>query len=362
MDKTRLNIASLCQNVQFSLHLAMGRGKHITPSQRKEILLLRNQNLTIKQISDQLNISKNACHQALKHVQECSSVQNKIRQEKPRKTTVRIDRKIHRLSESDRFLTAVDIHAVIAPELDSQISVRTVRRRLCDFGLKGRVARKKPYISKKNRAARLTFAKEHVSWTPEQWSKVLFTDESKFNRFGSDGKTYVRRRVGEEFNEKCVKPTVKGKGGSVMVWAGMTSNGSGPICRVNGIMDQYVYINILRKHLLPFAAEKMAPDWIFQSDNDPKHTSKRAKKFLVNKGINAMIWPSQSPDLNPIEHLWNDVDKVVKEKKPSNLDALYTIIEEAWKNIPANRCLSLIESMSRRCAAVIKNNGGVTKY
>lgn len=362
MNKTASILVIMCQTMQFSLHLAMGRAKHITPLQRKEILRLREEKLTLKQISSQLAISINACHQALKHVQINSSVQNKIRPNKPRKTTERLDRKIHRLSESDRFRTAVDIHAEISPELYPQISVRTVRRRLCEFGLNGRVARKKPYISKKNRAARLLFAIEHLDWTPDQWSKVIFTDESKFNRFGSDGKTYVRRKIGEEFNEKCVKPTVKGKGGSVMVWAGMTSNGSGPICRVNGIMDQYVYVNILKKHLLPFAEEKLAADWIFQADNDPKHTSKRAKKFLVDKKVNVMTWPSQSPDLNPIEHLWNDVDKVIKSRKPSNLDRLYDVIEESWKNIPVDRCVSLIESMPRRCAEVIRNKGGITKY
>lgn len=67
--------------------------------------------------------------------------------------------------------------------MDNKISVRTVRRRLCEFGLNGHVARKKPYISEKNRKARLKFAKEHIDWTQEQWSKVIdhlfiFTDES----------------------------------------------------------------------------------------------------------------------------------------------------------------------------------------
>jgi len=76
-------------------------------------------------------------------------------------------------------------------------------------------ARKKPLISEKNRRARIAFAKKHLNWMPQQWSRVIFTDESKFNRFGSDGKIYVRRRKGEEFSKNCIKPTVKG--GSVLV-------------------------------------------------------------------------------------------------------------------------------------------------
>lgn len=194
-----------------------------------------------------MGISKTAVFQALKHVKEYGTFHNKIRARKQRKTTKKLDRRIGRLSGSDRFRTAVDIHAEISPNLEVPISVHTVRRRLCEFGLNGRIARKKPYVSEKNRKARLAFAKAHIDWTPEQWSKVIFTDESKFNRMGSDGRTYIRRRIGEEFDQKCIKPTVKGRGGSVMVWAGMTANGPGPICRVNGIMDQYIYVDILKK-------------------------------------------------------------------------------------------------------------------
>ena len=65
---------------------------------------------------------------------------------------------------------------------------RTVQRRLNEFVLVGRVAKKNPLLSKKNKNARLRFAKEHFSWTPEDWGKVLFIDESKYNRMGSGGK------------------------------------------------------------------------------------------------------------------------------------------------------------------------------
>ncbi|CAK9802846.1 Transposable element Tc1 transposase [Anthophora quadrimaculata] len=340
----------------------MGRGKHVTVIQRLEILRLRNEKLTLDEISKRLKISINAVHQALKHIKVNKSVSDKIRSARPRKTTPRLDRTIHRLSEADRFRTAVDIHREISTGMGTQISVHTVRRRLIAFGLRGRVARKKPFISKKNHKARLTFAKEHLLWTRVQWAKVIFTDESKFNCFGSDGRCYVRRRVGEEFDTKCLKSTVKGRGGSVMVWAGMTINGPGPICRINGIMDQHLYVDILDKYLIPFTQENMPEHWIFQADNDPKHTSQKAKRFLEEHNVNVMRWPSQSPDLNPIEHLWNDVDKEIQLKKPSNLNNLYKIIENAWNNISIDRCIRLIDSMPRRCAEVIKKKGGPTKY
>uniref|UniRef100_A0A1I7XW67 Transposable element Tc1 transposase n=1 Tax=Heterorhabditis bacteriophora TaxID=37862 RepID=A0A1I7XW67_HETBA len=81
----------------------------------------------------------------------------------------------------------------------------------------------------KNWKARVEFTREHLTWSTADWTKVVFSDESKFNRFGSDGKKYVRRRPGEEFMPKYTIPTIKHGGGSVMVWAAFNRNGPGPL-------------------------------------------------------------------------------------------------------------------------------------
>ncbi|CAK9809256.1 Transposable element Tcb1 transposase [Anthophora quadrimaculata] len=127
-------------------------------------------------------------------------------------------------------------------------------------------------------------------------------------------------------------------------------------------MDQHVYVDILSRYLIPYANEKLPDDWIFQANNDPKHTSRKAKQFLEQHHINVMQWPAKSPDLNPIEHLWNYVKNEIEVKKPSNLNDLYNVIEETWKKIPIDRCIHLINSMPRRCSEVIKNKGGATRY
>ena len=75
----------------------------------------------------------------------------------------------------------------------------------------------KPFISKKNQRVRFEFATEHFVWTEEQWNMVRFSDESKFNLFGSDRKRFVRRKIGERLSPQCVKKTVKFGGGRVMV-------------------------------------------------------------------------------------------------------------------------------------------------
>lgn len=340
----------------------MGRGPHITPNQREQIKFLRDQGLSFKKIADQMNISPNACKQAIKHLERTGSSINMPRLPRKRKSTPQMDRIIHRLSEANRFKTAVQIHKELKDRSGFDLSVRTVRRRLNEFGLMGHVSRKKPFVSLKNRKARLLFARRHLNWTSDQWRNVLFTDESKFNMFGSDGKVYIRRRPKEEFDPRCTKKTVKGNGGSVMVWAGFSRRGVGPIHHIPGIMDRYVFMDILNTVLLPYSEDHMPLNWTYQQDNDPKHTSILVKKWFRDNKINVLEWPSQSPDLNPIETLWNDVEKVIKEEKPTNKLQLIAVIKRAWQSIPVDRCERLIDSMPRRCAAVIKNFGYATGY
>jgi len=109
---------------------------------------------------------------------------------------------------------------------------------------------------------------------------VWYSDESKFNLFVSDGKSYCHRRVGEALPEQNVQTTVKHGGGSIMMWGCISWKGPGRLHRVEGRMDAKQYTHILSESFLGSLHDyKVQPKNVyFQQDNDRKHTSKLAKK------------------------------------------------------------------------------------
>ena len=143
------------------------------------------------------------------------------------------------LSKRNRRLTAPDILREINPILNSPIGITTVKNRLHEA----------------NKQKRLNWAREHKDWTVEQWEKVLWSDESKFELFSSKRKVFVRRFSNERVSEQCLVPTVKHGGGFVTVWGCFGKNKIGKLYRINSIMKKKEYLNILKTQMIPSGAE-----------------------------------------------------------------------------------------------------------
>jgi hypothetical protein len=210
---------------------------------------------------------------------------------------------------------------------------------------------------------RLEFAKAYVNKPNEFWNKVLFTDETKINLFGSDGRQMVWRKSGTELQPQNLVPTVKHGGGNQMLWGSMAASGPGTMEFIDSTMNKMGYLNIL-KHNLQASVDKLGlpRDYWFQQDNDPKHTAFVVREWLLYNTPKQLKTPPQSPDLNPIEHLWWEVKNRLKNKNPRNKAELRTAIKEIWENIPSSVTKNLVESMPRRLQAVLDAKGGHTKY
>ena len=149
----------------------------------------------------------------------------------------------------------------------------------------------------------------------------------------------------------------------VVMWGCFGYNGVGQLHRINGIMNARKYRLILSTQMIPSSRELFdGSPWIFQHDNDPKHTSGLIQRYLANKNVNVMVWPSQSPDLNPIENLWSKLDFDVRTRKCNTKDDLFNVLRDGWENLAPDYLQKLVESMPNRCREVVKAHGHGTKY
>jgi hypothetical protein len=245
-------------------------------------------------------------------------------------------------------------------------SAQTACRGLKKAGMKAVVKAKKPLLTQRHRQARLDFANSYKDYTVDDWSQVIWSDETKINRLGSDGRSWAWKKPGEGLSNRLVESTVKFGGGSVMVWGCMTWDGPGYATRIEGKMDAQLYVDILEdefKQTVNFYKKKL-DQVIFQQDNDPKHTSKLARTWFQDNGVEVLKWPAQSPDLNPIEHLWEHLKRSLNKypTQPKGILELWDRIQETWDAIPKEVCQNLIQSMPRRIEAVLQAKGGHTKY
>jgi hypothetical protein len=244
-------------------------------------------------------------------------------------------------------------------------SERTIDRRLQEAGLYGRVARHKRAFTEEEKRKRLSFAEGYKNWTVDQWMHVLFSDEKKFKGEGFMGQIWVRRPKGEADNPDYCVPSLPHPV-KLNAWGCFSGKGLGYCYIFNENMDARLLQRILGTHLLESAElhyEQDPPElWWLLQDNDPKHKSVLIRTWLHNHGIHVLDFPPYSPDLNPIENLWNDMARRVEARPAGSMEELQDVIADEWAATSLDLLRRLAESMPARCQAVIEANGDHTKF
>lgn len=265
--------------------------------------------------------------------------------------------------------SAKDVHRYL-DDTGHKMTYSATLKMLKNMGFNARIKKAKPLLSKRHMKLRLEWAMSHINWTSDDWRRMVFSDETKINRFSSDGCKWYWSRKEDSLKPHHLDLTVKGGGGSLMMWGCITYDGPGYACWIHdGTMKATDYVNILETTMMDSLKyyEYKPEDIYFQQDNDPKHTSKLAKQWFKDKGFDTehtYSWPAQSPDLNPIEHVWHHLKLKLSayKDKPAGVHELWERVEKEWSTITRDDCRRYINSMPARCQAVIDAKGGHTRY
>lgn len=313
-------------------------------------------------ISKKLNLPKSTVRAIINKFKSHDHVMNLEGRGRKRILSPRDERKIVRQLNQNPRITAGEI---VDEQSTSGVNVsrHTVGRVLKRAGLKACRPRKTPLLKPMHLKARLAFANRHIDKDVAFWKRVLWSDETKIELFGHNKVSSIYRKSGEAFLPKNTIPTVKHGGGSLMFWGSFAASGPGRLVKVTGIMKKEDYVKILDENLKDSAKElSLGRRWWFMQDNDPKHSAKLTKKWFEDNHINVLEWPSQSPDLNPIENLWRTLKLRVMQRKPKNLIQLEEYCQEEWAKITTEECNNLVENYEKRLRKVIKAKGYTIDY
>lgn len=239
--------------------------KKISLNLENQIVNLTENGLSCRQIAKSLNVAPSTVVSVRKrrNLKSRSTANGR-----PRLLTDADARHIERLMRKSDTKTP----KLAAKAINKSVSDWTVRRALRKIGLVSAIKQKKPALSNKNVKSRLQFCKDYGKWTTDDWKRVIWSDETKINRFQSDGKEYYWHRPHEKLQRHQVKQTIKHGGGSLMVWGCFSWWNVGPLVKIEGIMKKEDYLSILQTNLPEFM-EKSAyskEDLVFQQDGDPK--------------------------------------------------------------------------------------------
>lgn len=316
-----------------------------------------------REISDIVKRPRSTIKNIIKRYNDEKRIANKPKHPGKKVLTEREERWILQKVKINPRLSAPNLRDMLVETFNTKCSATTVRRVLHKAGLHGRIARKKPFVSAKNKKNRLEYAHAYYTKDYEFWKNVIFVDESKFNLFGSDGRVNVWRKPNEELDPKHLRPTVKHGGGHVMVWGACSAAGVGNLCFIEGNMNKFQYLKILQENLKQ-SAQKLGIENTFHlyQDNDPKHSAHIVKEWLLYNYPKVLKTPPQSPDLNIIENLWQKLEVQIRKHAISNLNDLKAALKEEWKKISPDYTKKLVESVPNRLKSVISQKGYPTKY
>jgi transposase len=285
------------------------------------------------------------------------SVHDSVRSGRPRITGEDTDVRIEEMAEERKFVTPRDIRG----ELELDCCARTVRRRLDEVNLFGRIARESDCFEPRVLRLRLAFANGFKHYTEDNWGAVIYSDEVHFG-LGHHGQVWVQRPPNTAHHPQYCSPPEQ-PGVDFTMWGCFCAKGIGSARIFLGDMNGSLYKDIC-EHNLKHTYERYYPSgfWQLLQDNASPHYTPAVRAWMHNHGVSVLEFPPYSPDLNPIENLWHTIKVRVESLHPHTSAELEQHVQQVYEAVTPAECATLAHSMRSRLQQCIEFEGHKTKY
>lgn len=343
----------------------MSSRRHLTDFEKGLAIGRMEAGQTLTTACEHLKIAKSVMSRIYKRYKKTGNVRRQPGQGRKRATTDSQDRYLATIAKRNRHLTSVQIAKEFAAATGIRLSRFTVSDRLHKRGLYARKPKICVPLTGAAKCARLKWCREHRNWSSTDWSRVLFTDESRFCLESDSRRVTVWREQNTRNNPSNILERHRYKGGGIMVWAGIILNGRTDLHIFStATMNAEIYRDeVLDPHVKLFRGA-VGDNFLLMDDNARPHRADLVNEYLETEGIQRMEWPAYSPDLNPIENMWDALGRrlACRQPPPTTLRELKKAIIHEYTLLPQALLNNLIHSMENRCKACISVKGDHIPY
>ncbi|GFT23435.1 transposable element Tcb2 transposase [Trichonephila clavipes] len=241
----------------------------------------------------------------------------------------------------------------------------SVARRLHGGGLFAQRPVRCVPLTPARRRRRSLWCREHRNWRDNEWGRVLFTYESRFSLSSDSHRILIWRERGSRNHPSNIIERDRYGGRGVLVWGGIMLGSRTDLHIFDaGSVNGTRYCNeIYLPHVRLFRGA-MGLQFLFMDDNAPCHRTVAAEQLLESEDIERMDWPARSPDLNPIEHVWDFLGRRLADRTlpPVTIRELRLALQDEWTAMPHQLIDTLILSMGRRCETCLAVRGDHIPY
>ena len=337
--------------------------RRLTSEQLAVIVRLIEEDKPSSDVAQEFNCHKKTVRRAVARKRQFGSPNHIRSPGRPRKTTARVDRQLLHLTRKNPYITQRQLQSEFKATTGEILSRKSIVSRLAEQEIAQEVRKPRPLLSKVNVQKRYNWAKEYITKDPSYFFPFLYTDECRIAVYQSDaGPRYAWMRPSERELPRNLKKSVK-KSPSAHIWCGISLQGRTELVQLSDHVDSVEYMALIENHLIPEIPRlSYNGKFILLQDGASCHRSGPTRAFLAQKNIEVAPHCAQSPDMNPIEHMWGHLKKRVDERAPKSLKHLKTILKEEYEKLPDTLLQNLCLSYPRRIRACYEAKGYNTSY